>query len=68
MHVTIRTQQASEAIVYPNAEGTFQKCDMFCVFFRAEDGTRKTHKYPLANLFRVENDYPESDHGESSDD
>ena len=65
MKVVIRTQQASDPIVYPNALGTFQKCDMFCVFFVDKDGERVTHKYPMQNLFRVENSYPESDHGEN---
>ena len=64
MRVVIRTQQASDPIVYPDAEGTFQKCDMFCVFFRNSDGIRVTHKYPMLHLFRVENAYPQSDHGE----
>lgn len=66
MIVKIKTQQASEPIIYPNALGTFQKVDMFCVFFMTEDGKRMTHKYPMCNIFRVENEYPTTDHGEKT--
>lgn len=61
--VVVRTQQASEAIEYPAALGTYQKCDLLCVFFVDSQGVRKTHKYPVQNLFRVEEDYPETDKG-----
>lgn len=64
MIVKIHNQHGSDPIVYPEAKACFQKVDMFCVYFTNKDGQGETHKYPMQHIFRVENSYPPSDHGE----
>jgi hypothetical protein len=65
MRVKIHTQQSSTPVTYPDAECIFEKCSMMCVVFTGEHG-RTTHKYPIQNIFRIENDYPVVDHGKNT--
>lgn len=45
--------------IYENAINAYTKGPLFCVLFE-KDGQRVVHKYPLASIFRVIEDYPES--------
>jgi hypothetical protein len=57
--IQIQRNETSQPIVYENAVDAYTKGPMYCVLL-VIDGQRVTHKYPLASLFRVVEDYPVS--------
>jgi hypothetical protein len=56
MKVIVHLENQSQAIEYDNAKNTYQKGDLFCVYLE----TGIVHKYPIAKIFRVIEDYGNS--------
>jgi hypothetical protein len=56
--VLIQRNETSRPIEY-DAINAYTKGPMYCVLFE-KDGKRKTHKFPLCSLFRVEEEYNET--------
>ena len=52
MKISIRLDRTSQPIVL-DAINSYQKGDMYCVYLT----TKKVKKYPLINIFEVEEDY-----------
>lgn len=52
MEVKVHLLSQARPITYLNTENTYTKDGLFCVYF---DG--KVHKFPLVNIFRVEESY-----------
>ena len=59
MRVEIQRNESSQPIVYEATVNAYTKGPMYCVLFD-KAGARVTHKYPVASLFRVIEDYPAS--------
>lgn len=60
MRVLIQREETSAPIPYENAINAYTKGQMYCVLFTNSEGQRVTHKYPIASLFRVHEDYTET--------
>jgi hypothetical protein len=56
MKIEVQLQQSSFPIVYENVLNAYTKGPLYCVLFE-KDGKRQTHKFPVANIFRVVEDY-----------
>lgn len=56
MKIEIQRERSSFPIVYDNVINAYTKGPLYCVLFE-KDGKRVTHKYPVASLFRVVEDY-----------
>lgn len=54
MKVQVYLKETSQRIEFLDAENTYTKGPMFCVYLKKEN---KTYKYPLANIFNVTEDY-----------
>jgi len=59
MKIEIQRNETSFPIVYEDVINAYTKGPMYCVMFE-KNGKRVTHKYPLASLFRVIEDYNET--------
>ena len=59
MRVDIQRNESSQPIVYEAAINAYTKGPLYCVLFE-KAGARVTHKYPVASLFRVIEDYQDS--------
>lgn len=53
--VTVELKETSQPLVY-EAENTYQKGDMFCVYIMGAWKSRVC-KFPVANIWRVTEDY-----------
>jgi hypothetical protein len=60
MKIKIQRNETSYPIEYKDVENAYTKGNMYCVMF-IKDNKRVTHKYPLCSLFRVVEDYNESE-------
>jgi hypothetical protein len=64
MKVEIQRIESSVAIVYepPNQTvlNTYTKGELFCVMFLNSEGQRKTHKFPISQIFKICEDYNDS--------
>jgi hypothetical protein len=60
MRIEIQRNETSNAIVYEEVLDAYTKGPMYCVLFVNRDGDRVVHKYPVCSLFRVIEQYPES--------
>lgn len=58
--IKIQRNETSSPIVYENPLNAYTKGPMYCILFE-KDGRRVTHKYPLCSIFRVVEDYGESE-------
>lgn len=59
MRIEIHRNETSQPLIY-NAINAYTKGPMYCVLI--EEGDRLvTHKFPLCSLFRVIEDYRETD-------
>lgn len=54
--VTIWLKESSQPIIHEKAINTYEKGSLFCVY---EEGI--VHKYPIANIWRIADEYPNSD-------
>lgn len=59
MRVEVQLEKTSESIKYRNVLNAYTKGPMYCVLFE-KSGERVTHKFPIAHIFRVVEDYAES--------
>ena len=59
MYVEVQLEKTSESIKYTNVLNAYTKGPMYCVFFE-KGGKRVTHKFPIAHIFRVVEDYADS--------
>ena len=48
-------------IKHTNALNCYVKDQMYCILVES-NGERKVHKYPFTNIFRIVEDYTESQH------
>jgi len=53
MKVQIHLTSQSKAIVYETVKNAYTKDGMYCVYLE----TQIVHKYPMCNIFRVEETY-----------
>jgi hypothetical protein len=51
--VIIHLKTQSQPIIYERVVNTYQKGDLFCLYLESE----KTIKFPIQNIFRIEEDY-----------
>lgn len=65
MKVEITLETTGQPIVYPNCIGVYYKCGFYCIRF-IKEGQPVVHKYPIQNIFRIEEDYPLSNHGDKN--
>lgn len=49
--------EQSNPIEYENIINCYTKGNLYCVYFEDDKGDNKVHKYPLMNIFRVEEVY-----------
>lgn len=56
MKIEIQLERSSFPLVYENVLNAYTKGDLYCVLFE-KDGKRASHKFPIANIFRVVEDY-----------
>ena len=54
--IEIQRNESSFPIVYEGVLNAYTKGPLYCVLFE-KDGKRQTHKFPVASLFRVVEDY-----------
>jgi len=59
MNILIQRNETSRPIEYKDALNAYTKGPMYCILFD-KDGKRKSHKYPLCSIFRIEEDYGDS--------
>lgn len=59
MRIEVQRIESSQAIVYEDAINAYTKGPLYCILF-LKDGKRITHKYPVASLFRIVEDYADS--------
>ena len=52
-NVQILLHRASLPMIYVNVVNTYTKDDLFCVM-QVCDGKRVVHKYPIGDIFRIE--------------
>lgn len=57
LEVNIRLQEASKPKHYENVINVYTKGNLLCVYFIDEFEKKTVHKYPLMNIFRVEEGY-----------
>lgn len=57
MIATVHLKETSQEIAYGMAENTYVKGPFYCVFIRDTEGNCYVHKYPLADIWRVTEDY-----------
>lgn len=55
MKVELYLHKLNSPVIYADAESTYQKGDFLCVKLR----NNKVHKYPVADIFRIIEDYQE---------
>jgi hypothetical protein len=55
MKVKIRLKTTSQPILHENIKNTYQKGSFFCLY----DENEKVTKYPIKNIFDIEEDYGE---------
>lgn len=60
MKILIQRNESSYPIEYDNVINAYTKGALYCLMFEDSKGKRMTHKYPLASLFRVVEDYNKS--------
>ena len=60
MKIEIQREESSVPLVYDNVVNAFTKGGLYCVLFVDSKNRRMVHKFPLASLFRIVEDYPES--------
>lgn len=56
MRVHVHLKHQSKPVKYPQVKNAYQKGDLYCIMLP----DRVVHKYPLVDLFRVE-ELPDSD-------
>ncbi len=54
--IKVHLTEQSVPIEYTAVINTYTKAGMYCVYFDRE-GTKLVHKYPMCNIFRVEENY-----------
>ena len=54
MKVEIWFQLSNQPIKFDNAQATYQKGDLLCVGYKNAEGEAHVSKYPINNLFKVE--------------
>jgi hypothetical protein len=54
MNVLIRLKETSQQLIHTDIANTYQKGAFFCVY---DKGENKIYKYPIENIWRVEEDY-----------
>jgi len=64
MTVIVHLKTQSQPIIYENVKNTFTKGPLYCVYTADE----KSHKFPVADLFRVIEDYGYHGRGRADDD
>ena len=52
MKVKLYLNEMSQPIEYDNVVNTYQKGELFCIYFDT-----KVHKYPVRKIWRVEESY-----------
>lgn len=66
MRIEIQRNETSQPLVYENALNAYTKGCMYCVLFEKKNKKGKikriTHKYPTCSIFRVIEDYSDSDY------
>ena len=56
MRIEIQREESSYPIVYENVINAYTKGLLYCVLFE-RNGKRVIHKFPIASLFRMVEDY-----------
>jgi hypothetical protein len=56
MNVRVQLDKLSQPIVYRRVLATYQKGDLYCIL-RKVKGVRVVDKFPVRNLFRIEESY-----------
>ena len=54
MKVKVRLLSSSQPIKFEGVTNTYVKCGMFCVYISDKN---KVFKYPMSNIFDVQEDY-----------
>lgn len=53
MIVLVHMQSQAQPVKYENVKNAYTKDGLYCLYLE----TNKVHKFPLVNIFRVEEDY-----------
>ena len=54
MTIRVHLKETSQEITHNDVTNTYQKGSFFCVFTKKDN---QVYKYPIANIFRVIEDY-----------
>ena len=59
--IEIQLLQSSQPIVYEKTINAYTKGNLYCILFINSKKERVTHKFPLMNIFRIIEEYPNSE-------
>lgn len=57
MFVVVHLKETSRKLSYGMAENTYVKGPFYCVYFKDDTGAKYVHKFPIADIWRVEESY-----------